>query len=240
MSGRVVNQNSVQAQFFALNRDRDGLRIATNTSVRERRDEEDLLRRLRETQAALAEKIEATNATLGLETKKRQLLCAEDGRLNKVMKEEKNSIIELTSELEELNGEDRVRKVGFVKEMNSLNDELDSSLRQYEDRRIMRLLTEESISRVVFSRLNELGPGEGISQELSNKLTESFDLLKEAASKLKNEVVTKKSLMGEIHGMRAKMMRDQQVIFQDETMFFPIGLVFINIMIKTDFSKPFT
>lgn len=214
MGTRVVDQNSVQSQFTALERDREVLRNATNAAERDRRHEEETLRNLRATESALADKLRVAHAALGTETKKRQLLREEEARLRKVLEDDRRAIVELTRQLEGLEEEDRARKAAFVKEMDALNDELESELRQYEERKWMKIITVESVELLIQEQATS--PSSSAANDSSDshdnqaqKLNDALELLKEATSKFNHEVETKQTLEGKVRALRSKALQCQ-------------------------------
>jgi chromosome segregation ATPase len=213
MEGRVIDPNSVQSQFQSLTRERDALRHEATVADRNRRGEEEAFAKFRSMEADLTEKLRVAHAILGAETKKRQLLRGEEARLKRVMDTDRSAILELSNTLKDLQDEDRARKLVFIREMDSLNDELDSSLRQHEEWGLMKLVTEESVQAIIDS-ISTANEDEEEKISTGENLKESLELLLEATSKLNAEKQIASSLQKEVDELRQKVLSNP-ISFED-------------------------
>lgn len=170
---------------------------------------------LRESHASITEKIRVAHALLGTETNKRQLLHLEEGRLRKLLGDDRAAIVELAGKLEGFDAEEKARKVQFMKEMHTLNDELESSLTQYEEKSWMNLITFDSI-QLLIEEVSSAGLGMDLKSDgndsgssLTERLTESFELLQGATEKINHKNETRKNLEEEVRNLRAKALLGQ-------------------------------
>ena len=137
---QIVNPNSVQSQFASLVRDKENLLKQSTNADNERRQEESRLQHFRSLQTSLSEKIRIANATLGVQSTKKQMLKTEIQRLNKVLQEDRNTIEKVAIDVGRVESENLQKKFQFVSEMDRLNDELTDALRMYEEKGIERAL----------------------------------------------------------------------------------------------------
>ena len=94
---QVINSNSVQSQFASLLREKENLQKQSINANNERRHEESKLQHYRSIQSTLSEKIRIAHATLGVKSKKKQMLNVESQRLRKVLQDDKDAIEKLAS-----------------------------------------------------------------------------------------------------------------------------------------------
>ena len=146
---QVINSNSVQSQFASLLREKENLQKQSTNANNERRHEESKLQHYRSIQSTLSEKIRIAHATLGVKSKKKQMLNVESQRLRKVLQDDKDAIEKLAEKVEKAESENIAKKFQFVKEMDGLNDELTDALRMYEEKGIEKTLRNISSCRVV-------------------------------------------------------------------------------------------
>jgi hypothetical protein len=118
---------------------------------------------------------------------------------------DRSAILELSNTLKDLQDEDRARKLVFIREMDSLNDELDSALRQHEEWNLMKLVTKESVQAIIDS-ISTANEGEEEKICTGESLKESLELLLEATSKLNAEKQTSASLQKEVDELRQKVL----------------------------------
>lgn len=152
---QVINPNSVQTQFAALVRDKENLLKQSTNADNERRQEETKLQNLRSMQNALSEKIRIAHSTLGVQSKKKQILNQEIQRLKKVLQDDRNEIEALAEKVKSIERENIERKFQFVKEMDGLNDDLTDSLRMYEEKGIENALKSVDSCTVIEHFLQE-------------------------------------------------------------------------------------
>lgn len=227
MSNSVVNQGSVQAQFAALNNERDVLRQTTAQTNQARYKEESLLQNLHQRQTTLTNQIRVAHTNLGTENKKKQLLNEEIQRLRDVMEKDRNTILDISNELHDLEEEEQNRKRKFVRDMDVLNDELDKAVQSYKDKLILKGVSVETVKmfletsiksevekeRLLFrnrSEEDEKGFEDASSPKwivLQQKLGESLDLLEEATDKLDKELSSRKSVRSNIEQIRNKIIK---------------------------------
>lgn len=149
MNNRVVDPHSVQSQFTQLSKDIEKLKNVAHAADRERRHEEGLLKSLQQSQKVLNEKLRDAHATLGTETKRRQLLRNEEAKWKQIMSQDYEKIQELTHKMNVLEEKEKFRKESFIKEIDTLNNDLEIALRQYEERSYTKLITRETCLELV-------------------------------------------------------------------------------------------
>lgn len=146
---QIINPNSVQSQFASLVRDKENLQKQSTNANNERRHEESKLLHYRSIQSTLSEKIRIAHTTLGVKSKKKQMLNAESQRLRKVLQDDRDAIEKLAVKVEKVESENIVKKFQFVKEMDGLNDDLADALRMYEEKGIEKTLKNISSCRFI-------------------------------------------------------------------------------------------
>ena len=147
--------NSVQTQFAVLKKDTDAYRNAANAADRDRRREEEQLRVLQSSRIRLEEDIRVAHTELGTETRKKKILDDERKRLKDTMETDRQAIIKITSELKGIDADEKRQKINFVKEMESLNNELEFLLSQCENQKTLRLLDAETMNWMIETKLSQ-------------------------------------------------------------------------------------
>ena len=89
------------------------------------------------------------HATLGVQSKKKQMLRSEIQRLQSVLTNDRTSMEDVTVKIQMMESEHIEKKFQFVKEMDGLNDELEDALRMYEEKGIEKALLNMESCRVI-------------------------------------------------------------------------------------------
>jgi len=105
----TVNNNSIQSKFAQLSNERDELRHGCATADRELRRETDLVAKLREKQARLAEETRVAHAAVGEVSKKRKMVAEEIYMLKARMEKDHKSVLQVGKQIEDLEVEERNR-----------------------------------------------------------------------------------------------------------------------------------
>ena len=232
-----VVDNSIQAEFGRVNNEINVLRNAAAAAERDRRREEEQLRNLRSTQMHLEESLRIAHTELGTVTRKQKILEDERKRLMQVMESDRQSIVKITSELKGIEADEKKQKLSFVKEMETLNNEIDLLLTQCENKKTLRLIDLETVNWLVETKIsimtNKEDPVESYSVEnekwnaIATKIKESLEALVDAQKKHAAGVKEKVELENLVRGLRSKFLSENNVGVLD------------NLMLRSTFHIPF-
>mmetsp|Transcript_9925 Transcript_9925/g.21352 ORF Transcript_9925/g.21352 Transcript_9925/m.21352 type:complete len:303 (+) Transcript_9925:199-1107(+) len=150
-----VVDNSVQSQFATLKKESDVYSRSADDAERERQREEHHLNVLQSSRLRLEDEIRVAHTELGTETRKKKILDDEKKRLMQTMDADRQAIINISSELKGIDADERTQKMQFVKEMESLNNELEFLLAQCENQKTIGLLDADTINWLVETKLNQ-------------------------------------------------------------------------------------
>ena len=188
---------------------------------RQRRVEEDKLKNIRLSQLQLEEKLRNISNELGQEIRTAKIEEEKNIRLKQAMASEHQAILQMTSELQGIEADETAQKQTFVKEMESLNNEIDFLLCQKENERLIQLLEWETVQSLVDTKLSavmseimEGGNSNSTSAvdemnaaawtEISANITEGMKELLEAEEKVGSALDERKELEKIVKGLREK------------------------------------
>ncbi len=224
-----VVDNSVQSQFASLKKESDAYSHAADDAERDRQREEHQLHVLQSSRLRLEDEIRVAHTELGTETRKKKILEDEKKRLLKTMEVDRQAIIKITSELEGIDADEKRQKMNFVKEMESLNNELEFLLDQCEDQKTIGLLAVDTIDWLIEAKLNQKlmsvqsGPGGENPDDESNfteierwnevisKTKSALDELGQAQDTLDSAEKEKEELEHRIQELRNKFVHENGV-----------------------------
>jgi len=232
MSRSFVNPHSVQAQFANLNNECESLRHSTTVTNNERRQEENLIKKLLQEQRTLTNQIRIAHTNLGAENKKRQLLEDEMKRLRDILRSDRKHILDITSELLGLKDEEKNRKRKFVEEMNDCNNDLEMGLQSYQNKNFLNMISTKTVKMLIDVILEkELDKEKKQNKEnfqasaevdclnvstkwkdLDTRMRESHELIKEASSKMRRELNHRQKLKSDISKLRFKVLKGAESI----------------------------
>ena len=139
-SSQVINPNSVQSQFQALASHKTHLENQIRQANAERLTETQKINSIRASHQNLMERTRVASSNIGVEEKKREVYRNEAGRMESNLKEDQTALKELCLGVEKLQQFQTQSKYQFVKEMESLNDEMGDALRRWEESGLEALL----------------------------------------------------------------------------------------------------
>jgi len=216
MSAGVVDPRSVQDQFVLLTRECDKLRRDVDIAEKNRRNEEVSLQNLRSRQATITNEIRAAHAKLGTFTKKKELIENEKMRLDAIFEDDRNQIISLNDTLGRMKMKEERQKKIFIKEMDSLNNDMDRELKRYEEKKIIsRHITVESVKLVIDTKIREESERNTDTNEINiwndfaTNVQYSLDTQREENLKFERELKYQKDLKREIETLRSRALKGQ-------------------------------
>jgi hypothetical protein len=139
-SSQVINPNSVQSQFQTLASHKTHLENQIRQANAERLAETQKINSIRASHQNLMERMRVASSNIGVEEKKREVYRNEVGRMESNLKEDQTALKELSVGVEKLQQLQTQSKYQFVKEMESLNDEMGDALRRWEESGLEALL----------------------------------------------------------------------------------------------------
>ena len=187
-----------------------------------RRVEEDKLKNIRLSQLQLEEKLRNISNELGQEIRTAKIEEEKNIRLKQAMASEHQAILQMTSELQGIEADETAQKQTFVKEMESLNNEIDFLLCQKENERLIQLLEGETVQSLVDTKLSavmseimEGGNNNNTTSavdemnaaawtEISTNITEGMKEILEAEEKVSSALDERKELEKIVKGLREK------------------------------------
>ncbi|KAL3798292.1 hypothetical protein HJC23_000206 [Cyclotella cryptica] len=167
--------DNITVQFNQLIRERDEFKHAAGIAERERRREEQVLQGHRSTMHEVADQIRVAQSDDGEGTRKLQTLKEIKARLAHQTESDRHEVVKVTNEMKGKEAEDKKQKWKFVREMDSINDELDVLLAKEENEKSLRLLDADTVNWLVEKKIAALidrleGMDENYVQAESEKL----------------------------------------------------------------------
>jgi hypothetical protein len=232
----MMNNNHIQ-YFNGLQQETAKFQNEARGYDRQRRVEEDKLKNIRLSQLQLEEKLRNISNELGQEIRTAKIEEEKNIRLKQAMASEHQAILQMTSELQGIEADETAQKQTFVKEMESLNNEIDFLLCQKENERLIQLLEGETVQSLVDTKLSavmsEIMEVEGGNNnnnhtsavdemnaaawtEISANITEGMKELLEAEEKVGSALDERKELEKIVKGLREKFAAANQNLGQME------------------------
>lgn len=201
----LVQTNSVQSQFLALTRDRDALRIAIETTDRDRRTVEKQLQELHEAHRTLTEQVREAHGNMSCFNGKRALLNEEYTRLNRQLERERQTLEGSLKQVGKAEDELKTKRRAYCQEMKGLSENLEQLLRQFESSRLQALVSSETVKRLkeVWQQKREKVAD---AEKIEARLDDAIGLLQEAIEKLNKEVISNKKLKQQVEAVRQQIL----------------------------------
>jgi hypothetical protein len=213
--------NSQHIQYFnGLQQETQKLHNEARVYDRQRRSEEEKLKNIRMTQLELEEKLRNIANDLGQEIRTKKIAEERNVRLKQVIASDHQSILQMTSELQGIDADETKQQRMFVKEMESLNNEIDFLLNQRENERLLRLLEGGTVKSLVDTKMtalmseSERANGADEAAVWTN-ITDGLTDILEAEEKVALALDERKELENLVKGLREKFAANNQVGFRD-------------------------
>lgn len=229
----MMNNNHIQ-YFNGLQQETSKFQNEARNYDRQRRVEEDKLKNIRLSQLQLEEKLRNISNELGQEIRTAKIEEEKNIRLKQAMASEHQAILQMTSELQGIEADETMQKQTFVKEMESLNNEIDFLLCQKENERLIQLLEGETVQSLVDTKLSavmseimEGGKNNNTNTsvdemnaaawtDISANITEGMKEILEAGEKVGSALDERKELEKIVKGLREKFAAANQNLGQME------------------------
>lgn len=229
----MMNNNHIQ-YFNGLQQETSKFQNEARNYDRQRRVEEDKLKNIRLSQLQLEEKLRNISNELGQEIRTAKIEEEKNIRLKQAMASEHQAILQMTSELQGIEADETMQKQTFVKEMESLNNEIDFLLCQKENERLIQLLEGETVQSLVDTKLSavmseimEGGKNNNTNTsvdemnaaawtDISSNITEGMKEILEAGEKVGSALDERKELEKIVKGLREKFAAANQNLGQME------------------------
>eukprot|EP00814_Leptocylindrus_danicus_P004349 CAMPEP_0116017118 /NCGR_PEP_ID=MMETSP0321-20121206/7865_1 /TAXON_ID=163516 /ORGANISM="Leptocylindrus danicus var. danicus, Strain B650" /LENGTH=274 /DNA_ID=CAMNT_0003487265 /DNA_START=60 /DNA_END=884 /DNA_ORIENTATION=+ len=218
MASGTVNNNSIQSQFSQLHREREELQHATKLAESQMAKEVQAIAMLNDHQVKVMNEIRTAHSNLGTTTKKRQMFLKEIEALKGAIRDDREGVKELANELGHLEEAERNQKKAFVKQMDSLNEELDNELKRHEFEILQRMVTPRNVELLLERLKTQQKDGTDIqnSAELQNQLITGLRQLKDGAKKRDEAIVVKNRLEEELEKLRSHGLKSGSISGQGE------------------------
>lgn len=189
-SNNTVQSNSVTSQFNSLNRDIEKFRSSRRTVEVNLNKTQSHLQQLRKEQASLQEKIQSDHESLGTLNRKRLLLTNEKNRLSKVAEQERKSLEACARHTKMLFKQANDATIKYITEMGEANDEVADLLRRQMNKRIVALLSVESVQSVLVPKFPKT------DAQRSKAFSEALDLMQKGKQEIERQQSRNKVLCG--------------------------------------------
>jgi hypothetical protein len=211
-------------QFNQLVNERDQLNTAASAAERERRREEQLLSSHRSAAQQVADQLRLSQSEDGEATRKLQNLHDGKLRLKNQIEADRAEIVKVTNELKGKESEEKKQKWNFVREMESINDELDDLLGKEENEKTLRLIDADTVQWLVETKLSTLNRSDGMDEdyveaenekwrEIKGKIEEASSALVEARERVEAEKREKMEMEKKLLGLRQQFLAVHPVSF---------------------------
>lgn len=130
----------------------------------------------------------------------------------------------MTNELKGKESEEKKQKWNFVREMESINDELDDLLGKEENEKTLRLIDADTVQWLVETKLSTLNRSDGMDEdyveaenekwrEIKGKIEEASSALVEARERVEAEKREKMDMEKKLLGLRQQFLAVHPVSF---------------------------
>ena len=167
----VINGAAIQAQFATLTTERDRYDRETDEANAAVGQNESKIAAQRSTQAVLSQQIQAGSTQLGRSDREIQQICARRDQLRRQHAAEAAGMVDVTSQLTDLEGRIVESETKYFVELDGLNDELDAAMNRYDEGRIVRNLTVGSIADGLLPRIRTMIESERMKTGTAGSMT---------------------------------------------------------------------
>ena len=215
--------NNFTTQFNHLLRERDQFKTESAAAERERRREEQILQGHRSAQHEVADHLRVAQSKDGEGSRKLQTLKESKVRLAQQIEVDRMEIVKVTNEVKGKEADDKKQKWKFVREMESINDELDALLTKEENEKTLKLLDADTVHWLVETKIAPLtNRSEGVDEdyieaenekwrEIKKNVEEAAGALAEARERADAEEREKRELEGMLNRLREKFLAEHGV-----------------------------
>ena len=152
----VIDGHAIQAQFANLTEERDRYHRETDEAKAALQQTESNIAAQHSHQGVLSQQIQARSDALGRSDRDVQQLRARLDQVRRQRAAEAAEMVQVASQLDDIEGRIVESKTRDVAELDGLNDELDAAMNRYDEGRIVRHLTVESIEDGLLPRIRTM------------------------------------------------------------------------------------
>jgi hypothetical protein len=187
-------KSKAATQFQSWVSDKEALQREASDADRAREDLEKKLKEIRQQQVETNEKIHHASNELGGVHRQRELLLAEKAGLQKTLAKERLELEERAKSIEQARSEEREKKREFCKEIEELNCELGTLLREQEAARLKKLITAGTTGIIVTHHQKASDPSD--SPESIKDNGHLLQEMEKAANVLREKTILHKKAVG--------------------------------------------
>mmetsp|Transcript_637 Transcript_637/g.1820 ORF Transcript_637/g.1820 Transcript_637/m.1820 type:complete len:375 (+) Transcript_637:83-1207(+) len=152
----VINGAAIHAQFASLTTERDRYDRETDEANTILAQNESQIAAQRSAQAVLSQQIQTGSTTLGRSDREIQQIRTQLDQIRRQHATEAADMVQVTSQLNDLEGRIIESETNYFGELDGLNDELDAAMNRYDEGRIVRNLTVGSIADGLLPRIRTM------------------------------------------------------------------------------------
>jgi chromosome segregation ATPase len=202
-----TSRSNAASQFEALSREESSFRAAAAQADRDRGRIAARLPPLQKEQERLSTKIREASDALGHFHREHAIQLKEHERLEQLHAEDRMALEELAHESDRVETQEMTAKQEFIKEMESLNDDLSELLKQQEDHRFQKLLSPETVAALA-AHVQQTNDGSGTNM-LTDGFGTSMDEWIDASNGFKESMKALDSIKKDIAVTRAMALEEQ-------------------------------